>query len=310
MPTKQKPFRAVDSIDPLYKTTRVPIEVLRWSNSQDEAFRRCPLKWYRSSVLGLRPNVTKSYFLKGRAIHAAIQALYAEPPKNRDLELALRMFDAVLDQAGYADNSDYKHDLESGNKALKAYWAEYDRDEGLPAAEIELPIQVELPGVGKDYVGKVDIYFGSKDPPALMEIKTGAYASADDFVSYNVQAARYVWALSQMGHEVDTIIVQIVKTPKSLRSDIGLERYYLRPTKKEIAWAVHDLAMMVNEVQREDKLIYPVYGQDCRGRCDYHDVCLTSKLGGDAAAVLEENFTVRVEDGRDNNETTEEGGNN
>ena len=52
------------------------------------------------------------------------------------------------------------------------------------------------------------------------------------------------------------------------------------------------MGMLITEAQREDKLIYPVYKESCKWECDFHDACLTSKLGGDPTAYLENNFLV------------------
>jgi len=288
-----------DLLEPFYKTTRVPIKLDHWSEHQDKLFRKCPLAWYRNAVLKLKPKVKKEYFSKGTAYHDALETFYTLPPEERSMKLMLDKFEESV-RAAATEDTKIGNLVDSAVLVFDAYWKKWGADEKIPQAETEVSGEVEIPNTGGvKYVYRVDLLV--REPqPFILDFKTGDKLDAEDLIAHDLQLPRYIWALVNSGLPVSTAIYQCIKTVSSGRGKIELARRPITPSRREISWAVHDLAMVVNEVQREDRLIYHNYGFGCRF-CDYHDICLVAKSGGDPEAITQENYTQGGSESGDSN---------
>ena len=107
---------------------------------------------------------------------------------------------------------------------------------------------------------------------------------------FDLQLLRYVWAAAVTGFPVKKIGYQIIKLPRSSKGDVTVDRKWVYPTKKQVAYAIHDLAMVVEEATRDNMLLFPNYKSDCEWSCDWFQLCMTSKMGGDAKTVEEKLF--------------------
>ena len=134
---------------------------------------------------------------------------YQMPVELRKKDILIEAFNYGMDVADqYVSVKEYENDLDSGRNALAAYWEKYGQDEELLAAETELEFNVPLTKGDKpiNFTGYVDFLFGGNEPPAIMELKTGASADIENFVSYNLQAPRYIWALGRIGISVRDVL--------------------------------------------------------------------------------------------------------
>ncbi len=274
-----------------YKTTRVPITLSHISHSQDQDFRSCSLKWYRHSVLKLEANVKKPALLRGLAFHEAFSRVYCLEPADRKLELLINGYEQYLTNNGnYPEAKPYQTDIAVGHSVLKAYWEKYGQDAAIPRAQTEWTGNVKIPHTEVMFTFRVDLLVLGASP-FILDFKTGERVDVETLITHDLQLPRYLWALSECGHtDVTSAVYQVIKTPRYASGVTEFDRRVIKPSRREVAWAIHDLAMIVKEVQREDRLIYPVYSQMCANTCDYHQLCLVSKMGGDPQPLIEELF--------------------
>ena len=130
-------FIPIQPLSDYYSTRKIKVGLDHWSNSQDQDFRQCPLKWYRGHVLRLKAFQEKSYFVKGRAFHKAMEEFYKLSPGERTPKLLLDTYRAEIlaNESSYAVSEDMRSDLVLGDKALNTYWGTYFNDTQIPKSQ-------------------------------------------------------------------------------------------------------------------------------------------------------------------------------
>lgn len=285
------------SISKFFKTARADIKLDHWSNSQDMSYRQCPIKWYLGSYLRLTKKDTKPALRKGLAVHKAMETFYCEHPKDRHPDLMIEAHHQYLMDAPYKDAEERQKEMQIGESVLLQYFNEYGKDESIPKATTEYAGEIIVPGTDIPFVFRIDLAVLEGDRPFILDFKSGASPSAEDYMTYEMQLLRYIWALRELGIPAKDILYQTLKMPKTTRSmKSEFQRLRHTPSAKEIGWAVADMAMMLNEINRDGKLLYTNWKKDCAWSCDFHDVHLTAKLGGDPMPVLEELYKKRDEE--------------
>lgn len=278
-----------------FKTARADIEIDHWSNSQDMSYRQCPMKWYMGHYLRLTRKDTKPALRKGLAIHKAMEPFYCVEPNDRALEIMIDAHRDYLMELPYSDANERNKDILVGENVLRQYFDNYGKDEEIPKAITEYAGKVIIPGTDIPFDFRIDLAVFDTDRPFILDFKTGASPNAEDYMTYELQLLRYVWAARESGIKVKDILYQTLKMPKSIKGVSEFQRLRHTPSAKEVAWAVADMAMMINEINRPGKLLYTNWKKECAWSCDFHDVHLTAKLGGDPTTILNEFYKKREE---------------
>lgn len=283
-----------------WQAIQVPVKLDHWSHSADQSWRRCPLQWYRRSVLKLTPRVTKHQLSLGTAVHHSLQHFYSLPPADRTSDMLMQRFEAAMQHqrvdiqqyGSEVDRSEFEDSLDRGRLTISTLWKIKGKDEEIPQCQTEVGADITIPGTGgTPFRFRVDGLYLRGDN-FLLENKTTARRTQESLEQFDTQTLRYLWALQQMGHQVTDVIWNVITVAgRSTRG--GLTRVRVRPTVSEINWAVADMPYIVNDIQRPDRLITTSWNDTCTWGCEFYKLCLTERLGGDASHILAEHFKQR-----------------
>lgn len=276
-----------------FEPVLVPVKLKFWSHSQDEAFRHCPLKWYRNSVLHLINKHPQVSLVTGQLIHYALGKFYSLEPKERSQEVligaARAYLNKVLESRGSSIEEKDEKKLSSAITALQDYWLDKRQDSAIAKAKSEYRVAVLIPRTDVTFRASIDLYIPDPVDPYFVEIKSSFKLDMPLIELFDVQTLRYAWALQETGHPTRTM----------LRQGVGIASYPGRPTlldrrkvtlnDREIAWAICDMQAMIQEISREDRLIFGNWGRSCQW-CSYFTLCTVEKTGGDVEMIMEEQY--------------------
>lgn len=285
----------------------VDIKLKHWSNSQDQSFRKCRLKWYRSTVLGLMPKKISDPLYRGLSVHYALQQFHSLDVLNRTLDALLGHFtdyyNSRLIVAAATGDTDEQSSLTDwrdniGVPTMSQIWRTYNRDADIPKLSFtEYEDEVPIPGCDIPYKFRLDALVLNDTKPFIFETKTMSRDNRYLFDMHDLQAARNIWAINQAlkpQQPIRKVVYNFVVFPTTSRDGI-LSRQVYEPSDAEILWAVHDLPEVVSEATRPSMVIYPNFTSMCKSTCEYYQLCLDAKLGMDIEPQISENYYIKSE---------------
>lgn len=179
------------------------------TNSHMSSVMTCPRKAYYEYEVGIKPVTDKEAFRFGTAWHLAMEHRW----KGDDIDTA---FQAVVDSA--PENNLDEHLLAVISGLLAGYYNFYEEDikgERLPELEFKYNIQNSLTFAS---AGKIDCVIKSGNQNIMVEHKTTGEDIADgsqywDRLRFNPQLFGYYLGAKSMGHEIDTVLYDVVRKP-------------------------------------------------------------------------------------------------
>lgn len=285
------------------ESEHLKIHVDHWSHSQDQTFRQCPLKWYRSSVLGLQKKVTSPALYRGLAVHDALEQFHSIVPKSRTKDVLDYYFEQYYrEQRKKIEDREKLKDFDEwhqtvGQKVLQDIWNKYGNDPTIPKfSHTEYTSHVDIKDTGVPYEFRLDALVLNVPTPFIFETKTMSRDNRGDFDIHDLQAPRNIWAINKdlkIDPPIEFLVYNFIVFPTKTRGTI-LSRHKVQPTPQAINFAVQDLALVVNEAKRDDFVIYPKYGKSCQWSCDFYNLCMTQKQGnGDIDDMVENDYSIR-----------------
>jgi hypothetical protein len=303
----------------------VHINLKHYSHSQDQSARKCRLKWYRGAVIGWQSRRQADPLHRGLSVHTALEHFHSLTPADRSLEALESFFnEAYVQQRSVVGELAVDPDRELrefdewqetiGALTIENIWETYGQDEQVPKlSQTELTLEVPVPGTEQvainqetgeiqktgrpvPYQVRLDALVTDTAEPFIFETKTMGRDNREEFDAHDLQAPRNIYVVNEglrPIRPVRKLLYNFIVFPTKSRDGILERREYI-PSNSEVLYSIHDLALSINELMREDFVILHNFGKDCKWSCEYYNLCLAQKTGnGEIADILESDFTFR-----------------
>lgn len=260
---------------------------LRWSVSDMRTFKACPRRYKLSHVDGYRKAGVEAQQLSfGKLLHRGLEIYNIEVWKGnpqRGLEYAL-LFASVYGPAlsnDWGDEGLNNYTQETLERSLVRYADQYGDEEwetatidGAPAVEIYF--EVQLPGTGYSWSGRIDRVVRSKVTGALaiMDHKsTKTTLGSSYFKNYDLddQIDGYLWAMSTLlGEPVRHFLVDAIQVAVSFTRCM---RYDVTRTDAQIAeWLENEKQWLALYQHYRALDIWPYNAASCKF-CEFTSLC-------------------------------------
>ena len=201
---------------------------MRITNSQAKTFLRCSQQYdYKFSRL-LTPRRVGLPLKRGSWLHELLETHYAGGDwKDKHKELTKEFMKL------FEEEREYYGDLPTicKNIMLAYLYRWRDEDSEWTVIETERKFEVELPK-GNTLVFKVDAIIEDDYGRWLVEHKSHKTIPNDNYRFIDIQSARYVWGLNQLGWDIQGVIWNYIRTkeptkpPQLKRGGISMARKY------------------------------------------------------------------------------------
>lgn len=139
------------------------------SHSSITTYNDCPKKFYFRYILKI-PEKPKHYFSFGKAVHAALEAMYSSPCRP-NLTALLQAYDSAWSSEGYKDKPAEKKAHAEGEVMISKYY-EINAPGWTPCVSTEMRFDVVIEGVRlTGFIDRVDSMPG--DRIHIIDYKTG-----------------------------------------------------------------------------------------------------------------------------------------
>ena len=267
----------------------IPAGIRTHDNSMTSAFRRCPLLYYYTHILGKTSKAHASALNYGGLMHVGLKIWY----EDRDLEKACQAMLSVE----WEDPIDDFRTRDRCVRKLVDYTEYYGEEENWIDRILlnETPFEISASD-GFRYGGKMDLLVLWHGKPWVMDHKTTARYGSDYFDQFvnSSQMAGYVWAATQLhGEQVAGVIINCIvthKVPKPIEQQVHRQAIMYSPEKIE-EWKRSQIYDYHQIHQAIEANYFPPRWDNCInkfGKCAAFEVCkVPQKNRGD---MLDETF--------------------
>lgn len=261
------------------------VEPVILSHSMMDEYKKCPRKFFYSTVLGYKPKFTPPYFVFGSAYHKFRELLtlgHKEAKSYKDPEIykqaligSINLFKSKLPKGpppGKWFHLDLARLLQSCELAYQTWLKE--RESGLiEVIECELPFNLSYAGNNRTN-GRFDELISWNKQLYIRDYKTSSKPKNwfEPGTEPNDQVSRYIKALSSLTNEpvrgvvFDVMLTDSKKKPEIYSVITSRTRSQLDRWEKDQEF----LHAMIDASREHD--VYPMYEPSCNF-CDYHIVC-------------------------------------
>lgn len=287
------------------------------SYSELDSFRQCPMKHdlgYKQRWQ--RPTKAGSALDKGSTWHALLEDHYGVllQAQREGWRLDSARIIEQLDQIRLRHCYDERGEQSEVQSLIEWMYDRYVRNWGLDddweivAIEHHAEFYLPTPNGGRSRFKlkmKLDLVVKENGRLWIVDHKSGRNLPDQKNLEFNDQFGLYTWGLRHMGRKVLGAIHNATRTQRNKNDSLEAQPPESLNARKRLNRNDHELNLIAIEAYKTARLAYSIPVREaprhtnedtCGWRCDFRDVCIASRKGGDlddmlVATGFEQNFT-------------------